>query len=247
MTATRIARFAAAIAFAVCPGCVENGLSLRERPGQDFSRYAMSFYQTAPEEVGPRKPLVLPARIAVAQIGEVAPPQAMLEALRNDKGAFAMVQSVPATPDIVQGWSRDPAQQHDVENAAAKGQASRMLRYARDIGADYLFLFGGTIDHATTGTGLSLADVTIIGAFTVPSKRISAEGRASGILIDARSGRVVLAVGASHNDSRMAPTASQEGDELKLLTAVRDELTKQLAEQLKARAHDAAEAGKATT
>jgi regulator of extracellular matrix RemA (YlzA/DUF370 family) len=122
-----------------------------------------------------------------------------------------------------------------------------MLRYTRDIGADYLFLFGGTIDHATTGTGLSLADVTVVGMFAVPSKRISAEGRASGILIDARTGRVVLAVGASHSDSRMAPTAAQESDELKLLTGVRDELTKQLAEQLKARAHEVAEGAKPTT
>lgn len=233
--------------FILCPGCVENGLSVRETPGhRDFSRYAMSLYETPPGDAGPRRPLVLPARIAVAQVGEVTPPAAMLEALRKDKQAFAIVQSVPATPEVADQWiaprsSTAPGQQPPAPDDGVKSQAAHMLRYARDIGADYLFLFGGTIDHATTGTGLSLADVTIVGAFTVPSKRISAEGRASGILIDARSGRVVLAVGASHSDSRLAPTAAQESDELKLLTGVRDELTKQLAEQLKARAHEMAE------
>jgi hypothetical protein len=239
--------------FILCPGCVENGLSVRETPGHhDFSRYAMSLYEAPPGEAGPRRPLVLPARIAVAQIGEVTPPQAMLEALRKDKQAFAIVQSVPATPEVAEPWvsrpnATAPGQQPPPPDDALKGQAAHMLRYTRDIGADYLFLFGGTIDHATTGTGLSLADVTIVGAFTVPSKRISAEGRASGILIDARSGRVVLAVGASQSDSRLAPSAAQASDELKLLTSVRDALTTQLAEQLKARAHEVADGAKPTT
>jgi len=231
-------------AWMLCPGCVENGLSVRETPGRDFSRYAMSLYDLPPADAAPRQPLVLPARIAVAQIGEVAPPQPMLDQLQNEKATFSSVQSIACTPDVMIRSARPGPAGASEPVDPSREQISRMLRYARDTGSDYLFLFGGTIDHASTGTGLSLADVTIIGAFTVPSKRISAEGRASGILIDARSGRVVLAVGASRTDSRMAPTAAQDTDELKLLTSVRDELTKELAEQLKARAKEAANSSK---
>jgi hypothetical protein len=249
MRSSSILLSGACAAWLLCPGCVENGLSIREKPGTDFSRYALSLYQDQAliaDAAAPKQPLVLPARIAVAQIGEVAPPQAMLQVLRSDSDAFVAVQSIPAAAGTDARMIVNASGQREVDDSAARQRMNLMLRYTRDTGSDYLFLFGGTIDHATTGTGLSLADVTIVGAFMVPSKRISAEGRASGVLIDARSGHIVLAVGASRTDSLLAPTAAQDSDELKLLTSVRDELTKELAGQLKARAKEVA-AGKKVT
>jgi hypothetical protein len=79
---------------------------------------------------------------------------------------------------------------------------------------------------------LALADVTIIGAFLIPSKQIDVEGKAAGSLIDVGSGRVVLSVSADSYDRRLSPAASSTADELAILELLRDKLTDQLAQRL---------------
>src|SRR5205085_5107845 len=109
------------------------------------------------------QPLRTPAKIAVAQIGEVAPPAAMLDQLRNDKVTFASVQPVSGVidtePTISDRRADRPADYSTQQDA--QRHAQRMRLYARDIGADYLFLFGGTVDKATTDSPLKLANATI--------------------------------------------------------------------------------------
>jgi predicted ATP-grasp superfamily ATP-dependent carboligase len=163
----------------------------------------------------------------------------MLELLRSDASTFAVVQTVPGAINLsasaYHGRGVTAVNQMDVEQKLAQEHAARMRRYARENGADYLFLFGGTIDHATTGTPLSLADLTIVGAFIVPSKRISADARAGGTLIDVHSGRVVLNVSAQDMRTSLTPTAARETGQVKLMSAMRDDLCQKLAEQLKER------------
>lgn len=86
-------------------GCYSSGLSPREQPGRDFSTYALAMADSSLAELattGDAKapattpPLVLPARVAVAQIREVAPPDEMIDALRKDSNAFEQVQPIPA-------------------------------------------------------------------------------------------------------------------------------------------------------
>lgn len=110
-----------------------------------------------------------------------------------------------------------------------------MRNLARQTGADYLFLFGGTIDRATTNTALSLADLTIVGAFIVPSKRVAGEARASGTLVDVQTGQAMLIVSAERKDQRLAPTAAEQNSELKMSEQLRDQLASDLVEQLKSR------------
>ena len=112
--------------------------------------------------------------------------------------------------------------------------------HARDLGADYLFLFGGTIDRKTTDSPMILANATIVGAFVVPGEVIQADARATGSLIDVASGRVVLAVSADAHDRRRASTVAREGDEIKMLESMRDELVRKLADQLKERIREKA-------
>jgi hypothetical protein len=232
-----------------------SGLSPREVRGQDFSTYVMALYEPsagAPRGAGAGAragaaeaaryetpaPLRLPVRVAVAQVGEVAPPQDVLDVLRRDPGAFASVQPIPGATEshgdypYAAARATDPAGQ---VRRAAREHIDRMRRYARDLGAEYLFLYGGTIDHATTGTPLGAADLTIVGAFLVPSKRIAGVARASGALVDVNSGRVVVSVSADAQDTRLAPSFSRETGELKMLQTLRDDVVVKLAEQLAAR------------
>jgi hypothetical protein len=126
---------------------------------------------------------------------------------------------------------------------AAHVHIDRLRAYARDLRADYVFIFGGTIDRANTGTALSAADLTIVGGFFVPSRRIQGIARASGALVDVESGRVVLSVSADSQQKSLAPSFAQENSEIKMLTKLRDEVSLELAEQLTAGVKSEAAAG----
>ena len=233
----------AVLAAAGLIGCTSSGLSPREVRGQDYATYVYSMYdplatgsaESAGVPAAAPKQVTTPAKVAVAQLGEVAPPAAMLEALRKDQGTFTSVQPIPGVIDIgyVPGQRGTPTEYSARQVAAEQGQ--RMRRYASDVGADYLFLFGGTVDEATTSTPMTLANATIIGMWLVPSEKVQAQIRASGSLIDVKSGQVVLAVSADSNKSRISPSVAKESDRLDLLKSMRDDVVKQLADQLSAR------------
>src|SRR5438874_1290777 len=80
-------------------GCESTGLSAREVRGRDYATYAYSMYDPSsltdsPASAEPAKPIATPAKIAVAQLGEVAPPADMIDRLRKNSAVFASVQPV---------------------------------------------------------------------------------------------------------------------------------------------------------
>jgi rhombotail lipoprotein len=97
---------------------------------------------------------------------------------------------------------------------------------------DHLLLVGGTIDQVTKENGLSLLDLTIVGAFVVPSKQVDAEARASGALIDIASGRVTLVASADTSRGRLASSATQYSGEIDVLREARDEVLDKLAAEV---------------
>ncbi len=216
-------------------GCVSSGLSPREVRGQDYSTQVFSMYDGPGGAEGPRT-LTLPADVVVAQLGEVAPPSAMMERLRKDAN-FSLVQPIPGLVDL-EGRMRFggvPADRVGEAHRLAQAQSERMLRYAKDLGAKYLFLFGGTLDQSTTGTRMSLANATIVGAFVVPSDSVKGTVRGSGALVDVATGRVVLSVSADSSREILSAPAARIGNEQKLARDLRDDVTIKLAEQLCAR------------
>ena len=234
-------------------GCTSSGLSPREVRGQDFGTYVMALYDAGPAQpaaaAAAPAPLRPPIRVAVAQVGEIAPPDAVLDKLRAHRESFASVQSIPGLTDVSghPAYAGHPAYHPPQMRQSAAAHVQRMRRLARDVGADYLFLFGGTIDQATTSTPLSAADLTIIGGFLVPSKRIQGVARASGALVEVDSGRVVASVSAGRDARRLAPTFARDNGELAQLKQLRDEVVVELADQLvervKANASAAADGG----
>jgi hypothetical protein len=248
---TLVKAAAAAMSLAVFVGCESSGLSVREPRGRDYSTYVFSMYgndaapaphTAAPDGIGllgdsqagaaAHRPIITPASVAVAQLGEVAPPLNMIERLRGDGKAFASVQPISGLVDA-QPMPDPRARPQDYSTQQdARIHGERMRRLSGDLGADYLFLFGGTVDRSTTDTPLKLANATIVGAFLVPSEKIEATARAAGSLIDVRSGRVVLSVSADGHKDMLSPSVAREGDEIKLLEALREQVTSKLADQL---------------
>jgi hypothetical protein len=239
-------------------------LSSRESAGRTQSDYLYSLYDQATpanaaaaagtgagaaagtgtgaaEIQGPARELRLPTTVAVVQIGEVAPPQRMVEALRKEPAVFARVETMPGIglPGV---YVKNPA------NAAAARHAARYGRYstpeslppierpslaslraaAKDAGMEYLLLVGGTIDHDRNGTPLSLLDLTIVGMFIVPGHETRGTAKGSAALVDVRSGRIVASSSAETRDSKLAPAATVSSEEEKLLEKLRDEVAEKL-------------------
>jgi hypothetical protein len=210
-----------AVMFAAVAGCATTGLSNRERAGRDYSHYVYSLYD-APAGAAERGGLLAPARLTVAQVGEVAPPPAMIETLRQQGDLFADVQGVPAAMQIDERReATDPGQ--------ARQQMSRLVHLSRDMGADYLLVLGGTIDYGQASTPLSALDITIVGAYVVPSREMTASGKASAALIDLRSNRVVLLTTTAAQGQRLDSAVGAEGGRHKLVASVRDQLVDTLA------------------
>ena len=82
-------------------GC-SSGLSPRETRTQNYPAFIMSLYEN-PKPPQPAPPPTLPMRIAIAQIGEIAPPQAMLDHLRQRGELFSRVEGIPAVFEDVGG------------------------------------------------------------------------------------------------------------------------------------------------
>jgi hypothetical protein len=232
----RRAAVATMLPLAALAGCSSSGLSPREDSGLDFSSYLYSL--DTPINASPdARPghLVLPANLAVAQIGEVAPPSRFLDALRGHADLFARVEPISGVPGLKYQPVRVTPDCKDGTLTAeerARMEMGRMSRVAREMGMGHLLLIGGTMDQATKENGLAILDLTIVGAFVVPSKHVDAEAKASGALIDLESGRVVLFASADATRARLASTATQGAGEIDVMREARDEVLTKLAGQV---------------
>ena len=87
---------------ALAAGC-SFGHSRNERPAQNYPTFIMSLYDNptpAPRSGAP----VAPMRVAVAQVGELAPPQAMLEHLRQNPAMFQRVEELSKGDDKITSY-----------------------------------------------------------------------------------------------------------------------------------------------
>src|SRR6185369_7629194 len=83
--------------FALLTGCT-SGQSRQQVPQQTYPTFIMSLYDdTHPQPRGAAP--TAPMRVAIAQVGELVPPQAMLNHLRQNKAMFQRVEGIPAVFD----------------------------------------------------------------------------------------------------------------------------------------------------
>ena len=224
---------AAALSLAALVGCGSAGLSPREVPGRTQSGYLYSLYAQMPPEArnAPQLPPRLPSSVAVVQVGEAAPPAPVMAAMRGDPGVFARVESLPGIAHEAGPWDRGFRRADDgVVDAHSHLTALRAL--AADMGMDYLLLVGGTVDYGTTSTEWSLLDLSIVGAFVVPSRETNATARANGALVDVRTGRVTVNSAAEESSSSTVSLVKLEGEQMKQLTALRDKVVAKLGQRV---------------
>ena len=228
--ATQVSAAAVTVLALAGGGCSQSGLSPHEGGRQS---YPMLMYTAAGPYDDNAKAVSVrtPTKVAVAQVGEVAPPQAMLDGLRGHPELFRRVVPVTGVFTAVDADAPPRSSAPGDPPAVAVAQANqlpRMRAMAAGLGMDYLLVFGGTIDHGEQGSGLQLLDLTIVGAFVVPSHGVTVNGRAAGSLIDVHTGQVVMNFSAEAKGSGAAPSAFVANVEEGSVLKNRDELIQKL-------------------
>ncbi len=224
---------AAAMAALGLIGCSSQGLSSRESGVQTYSNIvhatppndstlrsyssitggtALTLPSTQPVQ------LDLPARVSVVQIGEIAPPQSMLRALRAQKQLFCQVSPQSGMEGDAQGEPQRRLEQ--------------MRVMAQSTGTEYLLVFGGNVDSGSQATGLAALNLTVIGCFVAPGTAVAVDGKAAGSLVDNRTGRVVMNFSSETSGHGLTPTAFAENVETASVVHAREELVTKLADDV---------------
>lgn len=219
-------------------GCFDHGMSTREADGRTVSNFVMAI--TGPANSAAPAPIQLPIRLAIAQVGEIAPSPAFVAPLRKQPGLISQLDPIPFQT------SSEPFQYNNTgssghwknfpENATAseraRAQIAGMCQIAQRLGDTHLVLFGGTIDQASVQNELSLLNLTIIGAYLVPSQDNRAEGRGIAAVIDVRTQQVVHLLSATSRLHKSQAAAVDGKSRLEMLQTVQDSLAAGLADDL---------------
>ncbi|MCD4781742.1 MAG: hypothetical protein K8S27_14530 [Candidatus Omnitrophica bacterium] len=184
-------------------GCYTTGLSIRETGAMNLTNYVYSMYDGKSDTRQKTHYIKKPIKLAVAQVGEVAPQNTVIEKLSQQRQLIYSVTTVPSGEVTSHSQSNGGNGPDRSEVAVVM---KKMCYLANDQGADYLFIFGGSTDFKTTPNFLQFFDITLIGAYIIPGTQHDAEGRASGALIDVRSGKVVFMANASASVSKRTPS-----------------------------------------
>jgi hypothetical protein len=208
-------------------GCETTGLSPRERSGLDYPAYVLSL-QTNRTNAPPQKP-VLPVHLAVAEIGETAPPQTMLDDLEAKSNLVASVVSLPLPADSGNNFG------YKQTGPASGDYASRIkavCNLAEAAGANYVFLIGGTVDSWKRENPLGMFDLTVVGGWIIPGTKISIQGKGAGTLIDAATGQPVFFVNVECKDSALSPDYLSAGKTTEMRVHAQDKLAGKTSEEL---------------
>lgn len=219
----------AVVAICLLAGCETTGLSPRESAGATYPNYILSLQHggtNAPQKVS------VPIRLAVVQIGEAAPPEAMLDKLIQKKNLVTSVIGLPLPGDTINFNLYRNNNGADFQNSVYSARVKTICGLARSMGADYVFLFGGNLDSWQENNFSSAFDITIIGGTLFPGATIHIEGKAAGALISTETCQPVFFVNAEKRDSALSPDFLVGGKTAGLRVKVRDGLVVGLNDQL---------------
>jgi hypothetical protein len=211
-------------AIGLLTGCETTGLSRHERAGVTYPNYILALKPTV--TANGVRPVETPLRLAVAQVGESAPPRPLMDALQSS----SLVRNVVGLPAPGEGSVRK-----EDANANYVDRVESLCNLARNAGADYLFLCGGDVSLWNDPNALTVLDLTIVGAWVIPSTRICGEGKAAGAIVDVRTKVPVLFINVESSNSRMATSQSAYSKREGLSVELRAELSQAIARELLAR------------
>ena len=195
-------------------GCFTTGLSSRESGSGSYSRlvYDLARYQPKAAPARLRKPI----RLAVAQLGEVSPSTNVLGELRSHPALIASVVALPAPVDSRERYNARTS--NSPEPPSHPNRIDEIRSLARAMGANQVFIFGGSIDTWTTRNAWAALDITLVGCSIFPSARVHGQGKAAGILLDVESGAVRFQVETERRRDGTVPSSftSEKADSVRV-------------------------------
>jgi hypothetical protein len=189
-------------------------------------------YREPPAQSAPG-PIVKPLKLAVAEIGEDAPPASFVSALAADHSLIEAIVSIPMPGDRGACYAADGVRAGVSNQLSSRVESARNL--SRDLGARYLLVMGGSVDAYTTRNVFAVLDLTIVGAAIVPSVKVNLTGKASAALVDVESGRILMLISSEQKKSGYSPTFYSEEKQNGLEAGLREELQKKLAAEFLAK------------
>lgn len=185
--------------------------------------------------------LVFPARIGIARIehGHLTSlpadeGQAWLDAankLGDSYGEFVPVS--PLIAEIVATPTTTGSTAARVVSTIRQGAARQHL--------DYVLVYEVGVSRRDKANVLSLADLTIVGMFVVPSRSINVEATASGILLDVRNGYPYATLTAHSEKKGISRAVSTVSTQTDMAITAKGRAVMKLAEQFKAAMGELAE------
>jgi hypothetical protein len=213
-------------------GCETTGLSLRETGQASYSHFVYQMARQQAAAAPKPRPLHRPVRLAVAQVGEVAPPSEMLQQLRQHPDIIASVTALPLPGEGRASTYGRPGEELGLISENTTNRLTEVRTLARSLGADQIFIFGGSIDTRASRNAWAPLDFTLVGMTIFPSASVHAEGKAAGVLIDVESGGLRGQVQAEQKKQGSAPSAFAGEKTDAVRVKVRDALAASLADEL---------------
>lgn len=191
--------------------------------------------------------LRFPARIGIARLeyGTLVGLPADDQAIWAEAGAAlgpSFGEFVPVSPLIVSMVAPQPARGSRTDTADVIGD---IRRGAARQHLDYVFVYSVTAEDLQKGNALSLADLSIIGLFVLPSRDLKVEAAASGLMLDVRNGYPYATITTFAEEKGWARAAYSYGKTREMVDSASDaalaELVEDAADALKALAGEAEE------
>ncbi|MBF0478808.1 MAG: hypothetical protein HQL26_04940 [Candidatus Omnitrophica bacterium] len=212
-------------------GCYTTGLSMGEHGSFNYANFVYGLYS---ENKSYDKKVArpdYPINLAVAQVGEVAPPEKMINKLNGYSNIFSSIMPISAGGDINSDYRQSYQKDSQNDQANIESRMRKMLLAAKDRGADYLFIFGGSAQYGMSYNMLSILDLTLVGTFIFPSNDISSEGKVAGALIEVATGRVVFEISAESELKKSYASAYANNKEGEVLKELRNTLIQDLTDK----------------
>ncbi|HQO57819.1 MAG TPA: hypothetical protein PLT76_03775 [Candidatus Omnitrophota bacterium] len=211
-------------------GCYTTGLSPREYGSSTYTKLVYGLYYDQPES-SPQGTFTKPIKLGVAQIGEVAPPKSFTSLLQHSPTLISEVIDIPQLGAEQTGYYQRNEEDIEAETVKFAKRTTAMRKLAKELGADYVFLFGGNIDIETIGSSFTIFDITIIGGAIIPSQTVKAEAKAAGALVDTEDGRVVFLVNTETQAQGLTPTWFLEDKQKRMQIKLRDQILGELGQK----------------
>lgn len=215
-------------------GCYTTGLSPREQGANRYSELVYGFCEQQDSTATEPEPIQFPIQLGVAQIGETAPSEELMNELKKHHSLISRVIELPLSGDSENRWNY--YQQPQTDNSEQTRQQAKILRVlGQQMGADYILVVGGNIDSHVEASPVQILDLAILPGMIIPSQKIEMSARAGGALINAKTGRLEFLMTTTSQTTSNCPTFYIDQKLEEMAMAQRAVLSNQLADELATR------------